>query len=71
MKCKTYRNWFTSEKIKVVIFSEQVDVLLIGFKSLTTHDEIAPKIFACKNNKQKYNKDCTVPVVQEVQNIID
>ena len=50
MKHNTYRNWFTSQKIKIVIFAEQVDILLIGVEPLATHDEVAAKIFACKYN---------------------
>jgi len=50
MNLNTYRNWFTSQKIKIVIFSKQVDILLIGFKSLTAHDEVVSEVFACKFN---------------------
>jgi len=50
VKHNTYRNWFTSQKIKIVIFAEQVDILLIGVEPLATHDEVAAKIFACKYN---------------------
>ena len=49
IKCKalkTYRNWFAAQKIKIVIFAKQVDVLLISLKSLATHDKVTAKILA-------------------------
>jgi len=46
----TYRNWSTSQKVKIIIFAKQIHILVIGLKPLTAHNKITSKIFPCKIN---------------------
>jgi len=50
MRHNTYRNRSVAQKVKIIVFTKQVYILMICFKSFSAHYEVAAKIFACKLN---------------------